>query len=131
MPERNNRALMTEQRMRIGIETRFMAGHMTGIGNYAFHLLSVLTASYPELEYRGFGRASWFSLDTNALQHVSKNQNKGSELRRRAPMLCATSVAGYGSEPRASRFSDRSTGTPIVSPSLERFAANAWICFMR
>jgi glycosyltransferase involved in cell wall biosynthesis len=76
---------MTERRMRIGIETRFMAGHMTGIGNYAFHLLSVLTASYPELEYRGFGRASWFSLDTNALQHVSKNQNKGSELEKARP----------------------------------------------
>jgi glycosyltransferase involved in cell wall biosynthesis len=68
---------MSKLPLRIGIETRLMAGHMTGVGNYAFHLLSALTGSCPELEYFGFGRASWSTVDGSTLRQIARHQHKG------------------------------------------------------
>jgi alpha-1,3-rhamnosyl/mannosyltransferase len=65
------------KRIRIGIETRLLAGQMTGIGNYSFHLLKTLIDACPEVEYRGFGRASWSRFDASTIRAIEQRQNKG------------------------------------------------------
>src|SRR5581483_6050505 len=63
--------------IRIGIETRLLAGQMTGIGNYSFHLLKALIGACPELEYHGFGRISWSRFDASTIRGIEQRQNKG------------------------------------------------------
>ena len=70
---------MSKRPLRIGIEMRSMTGHMTGVGNYAFHLLAALTASYPELEYRGFREAFWSRVDADTLRQIARNQHKDAD----------------------------------------------------
>ena len=65
------------RRFRIGIETRLLAGQMTGIGNYSFHLLKALIDACPELEYRGFGRVGWSRFDASTIRAIELRQNKG------------------------------------------------------
>jgi alpha-1,3-rhamnosyl/mannosyltransferase len=65
------------RRIRIGIETRLLAGQMTGIGNYSFHLLKALVDACPELEYRGFGRVGWSKFDASTIRAIEQRQNKG------------------------------------------------------
>src|SRR5262245_27392055 len=93
---------MNAPRVRIGVETRLLAGHMTGIGNYAFHLLSALTTTYPELDYRGFGRASWFGIDADGLQQISQRQQKGIGTENVRPSRAARLVGAL--RKRASRI---------------------------
>jgi glycosyltransferase involved in cell wall biosynthesis len=64
-------------RIKIGIETRLLAGQMTGIGNYSFHLLKALISSCPELEYHGFGRIAWSLFDASTIRSIEQRQNKG------------------------------------------------------
>ena len=74
MPSRREflvlRGLPGLRRIRIGIETRLLAGQMTGIGNYSFHLLKALIDACPELEYRGFGRVGWSSFDASTIRAI-------------------------------------------------------------
>jgi alpha-1,3-rhamnosyl/mannosyltransferase len=63
--------------IRIGIETRLLAGQMTGIGNYSFHLLKALIDTCPELDYHGFGRISWSRFDATTIHAIERHQNKG------------------------------------------------------
>jgi alpha-1,3-rhamnosyl/mannosyltransferase len=65
------------RRIKIGIETRLLAGQMTGVGNYSFHLLKALIAACPELEYHGFGRLSWSRFDATTIGSIEQHQNKG------------------------------------------------------
>jgi glycosyltransferase involved in cell wall biosynthesis len=64
-------------RIRIGIETRLLAGQMTGIGNYSFHLLKALIDTCPEVDYRGFGRVGWSRFDATTIRAIERHQNKG------------------------------------------------------
>jgi glycosyltransferase involved in cell wall biosynthesis len=54
-----------------------MTGHMTGIGNYSFHLLKALISSHPELDYCGFGLARWSRFDAASLREVEERKSKG------------------------------------------------------
>jgi alpha-1,3-rhamnosyl/mannosyltransferase len=54
-----------------------LAGQMTGIGNYSFHLLKALIDSCPELEYRGFRRVGWSGFDATTIRAIERYQNKG------------------------------------------------------
>jgi glycosyltransferase involved in cell wall biosynthesis len=67
----------TLRKINIGIETRLLAGRMTGIGNYSFHLLKALIDACPELEYRGFGRVGWSRFDASTIRTIELHQNKG------------------------------------------------------
>jgi glycosyltransferase involved in cell wall biosynthesis len=62
---------MKRNDIHIGIEMRVMAGPMTGIGNYSFHLIEALLKDNPELRFSGFGLTSWASLDRAALDRLS------------------------------------------------------------
>ena len=64
-------------RLRIGIETRQMAGHMTGIGNYSFHLLQAL-ATEPDLTFVGFGEYGWSDVNQETLARLGQAQAKTS-----------------------------------------------------
>ncbi len=81
MPSRREflvlRGLSGLGRIRIGIETRLLAGQMTGIGNYSFNLLKALIDACPELEYRGFGRVGWSRFDASTIRAIEQRQNKG------------------------------------------------------
>ena len=62
-------------KIRVGIETRSMTGNMTGIGNYAFHLIRSLIDD-PALEYVGFGEFNWSNLDAAALHRIGLKHSK-------------------------------------------------------
>jgi glycosyltransferase involved in cell wall biosynthesis len=66
---------MSKTRLRIGIETRQMAGHMTGIGNYSFLLLRALTVD-PDLTFVGFGEFRWADVDQQTLARLGAAQAK-------------------------------------------------------
>jgi alpha-1,3-rhamnosyl/mannosyltransferase len=63
---------MTARRtIKIGLELRVMAGAMTGVGNYSFHLLDALVRDHSELRYAGFGVTSWIPIDAEELQRIA------------------------------------------------------------
>ena len=68
---------MSSTPLRIGIETRQMTGHMTGIGNYSFHLLRALTAE-PDLAFVGFGEFGWADVNQETLARLGAAQAKTS-----------------------------------------------------
>jgi len=65
------------KKIRIGIETRLLAGQMTGIGNYSFHLLKALIENGPELDYRGFGDVGWSQFNGATIDAIEQRQSKG------------------------------------------------------
>src|SRR5262245_35686465 len=66
---------MSAMPLRIGIETRQMAGHMTGIGNYSFHLLRALVGE-PDLAFVGFGEFGWADVNQETLARLGAAQAK-------------------------------------------------------
>ena len=68
---------MSRTPLRIGVETRQMAGHMTGIGNYSFHLLRALTIE-PDLAFVGFGEFGWADVNQETLARLGAAQAKTS-----------------------------------------------------
>ncbi|MGM4892802.1 glycosyltransferase family 4 protein [Tardiphaga sp. 839_C3_N1_4] len=63
-----------ERTIKVGIEMRVMAGPMTGIGNYSFHLIQALLKDEPRLHFSGFGLTSWLSLDAGELDRLSASK---------------------------------------------------------
>ncbi len=91
-----------------------LAGQMTGIGNYSFHLLKALIGASPELDYRGFGRASWSRFDASTIRRIEQRQNKGDTAAEpgATQKLIAT----------ARRYASRSTGARTLYRAMHRLA---------
>jgi glycosyltransferase involved in cell wall biosynthesis len=63
----------------VGIEMRVMAGPMTGIGNYSFHIMKSLLRGNTDLRFSGFDLTSWRSLDHQALDHIAASKELARE----------------------------------------------------
>jgi alpha-1,3-rhamnosyl/mannosyltransferase len=65
------------KKLRIGIETKLMAGQLTGVGNYSLHLLKALIGETAQFEFLGFSPTGWSALDSSAIRQIERRQNKG------------------------------------------------------
>lgn len=66
--------MSAEQTTHVGIELRVMAGPMTGIGNYSFHIMKALLRGDTNLRFSGFDLTSWRSLDHQALDRMAASK---------------------------------------------------------
>lgn len=64
----------TNQTTHVGIEMRVMAGPMTGIGNYSFHIIKALLRSDANLRFSGFDLTSWRPLTHHDLDHIAASK---------------------------------------------------------
>ncbi len=62
--------------VRIGLETDFLNGPMTGVGNYCFHLLTALMASHPDFQFSGFSQLTWEPFGLEHLRQVDRAYGK-------------------------------------------------------
>ena len=78
--------------IRIGIDSAFMAGQMTGIGNATFELLNALIENYPELNFLQFGDFRWSPFNAADLKRIERRAAKREEDIR--PSLRQVLLAG-------------------------------------
>lgn len=62
--------------VRIGLETDFLNGAMTGVGNYCFHLLAALMENDLNFQFSGFSRLTWQPFDFERLRQVDRVHGK-------------------------------------------------------
>lgn len=62
--------------VRIGLETDFLSGPMTGVGNYCFHLLTALMANHLDFQFSGFSHLTWKPFDLSHLRQVDRAYGK-------------------------------------------------------
>lgn len=68
-----------EQITHVGIEMRVMAGPMTGIGNYSFHIIQALLRSDRSLRFSGFDLTSWRPIDRDHLYRIAASKELARE----------------------------------------------------
>jgi len=115
--------------IRIGIDTVFLTGQMTGVGNASFELLNALIENHPDLEFLQFGRFRWSPFNAADLRRIERQTDKREEdtrpsvrqaLRARVQREAAqlkTARAIYGAARR------KTFSTTIASQSLDLFHA--------
>jgi glycosyltransferase involved in cell wall biosynthesis len=64
------------KKFRIGLETDFLSGPMTGVGNYCLHILNALMDDDDSFQFIGFSRLAWSALDWAKLRELTRMHDK-------------------------------------------------------
>ena len=69
---------MTKKKLKVGLETDFLNGPMTGVGNYCFHLLKAMLEQNNDVEFLAYSIFVWRSCGLLDLVEIAKAQLKQS-----------------------------------------------------